>query len=512
MIKKILLSILMATSVYTQQQTDIPWPTLANSDWPMIKHDPQLTGRSPYKGPQKPNIIWVKDMPNGIFSGPVIGENNNIFFGSYYVFGDEFYSYTPDGEEVWVYQTGNGRATQSGVIIDSSGTIYFGSRDSCLYALNPDGTLKWSYNTSGAIIQEIIPNIDLHGNIYVTNFKSALTDEGELYSIKQDGTLKWHVTYETGFTFKSPTISPDGNTIYIPARDSNLYALNLDGSIKWKFSCGNIPTGVMVDSDGNIYLIPNQFPQFFYSIYPDGNIRWMYQLPLGGAVNAIPTIDFEGNLYAIVRDSTCCPYYPILFSLNYEGELRWTYLFDDEEDDEFWQPLICDSEGTIYVGSTKGYNYYAISSDGELKWKLPLMDILQQVDNTGTIASNGTLFLGVHYVSTYPSPGNTLLAIRDTVTSVEDERGGLNSYKLEQNYPNPFNSATNIKYTIPQSERIMLKVYDLMGKEVSTLLDRYQTAGGYDVIFQADNIVSGIYFYQLQAGDFIATKKFILLK
>jgi hypothetical protein len=49
MIKKILLSILMATSVYTQQQTDIPWPTLANSDWPMIKHDPQLTGRSPYK-------------------------------------------------------------------------------------------------------------------------------------------------------------------------------------------------------------------------------------------------------------------------------------------------------------------------------------------------------------------------------------------------------------------------------------------------------------------------------
>ena len=264
----IIFSFTMGATI-AQQQVDIPWPTLADSPWPMIKHDPQLSGRSQYNGPQKLNILWIKDMPNGIFSGPVIGENGNIFFGSYYVFGDQFYSYTSAGEEDWVYQTGNGRATQSGIIIDSSGTIYFGSRDSCLYALNPDGTFKWSYNTGGSITQEIIPNIDLQGNIYVTNFKSALTDEGDLYSISPEGTLNWHVSYETGFTFKSPAISPDGNTIYIPARDSNLYALNLDGSIKWKFSCGKIPEGVMVDAQGNIYFIPSQLPEYLYALRPD---------------------------------------------------------------------------------------------------------------------------------------------------------------------------------------------------------------------------------------------------
>ena len=162
--KMIFLILLISGIVYSQQQVDIPWPTLANSDWPMIKHDPQFTGRSPYKGPQTPNIVWIKDMPNGIFSGPVIGESGDLYFGSYYVFGDEFYKYTPEGSLIWTYETGNGRATQSGILIDSSGTIYFGSRDSCLYALNPDGSFKWKLNTSGSIIQEVIPNIDLQGN------------------------------------------------------------------------------------------------------------------------------------------------------------------------------------------------------------------------------------------------------------------------------------------------------------------------------------------------------------
>jgi len=86
------------------------------------------------------------------------------------------------------------------------------------------------------------------------------------------------------------------------------------------------------------------------------------------------------------------------------------------------------------------------------------------------------------------------------------------SYTLEQNYPNPFNSTTNIRYLIPQSGRVTLKVYDLMGKEVATLLDRYQEAGSYDVIFQADNFSSGIYFYHLTAGGYSATKKMILMK
>lgn len=511
---KILIHILLLSGlVFAQQQVDIPWPTLADSPWPMIKHDPQLTGRSPYKGPQKLNILWIKDMPNGIFSGPIIGENNNIFFGSYYVFGDEFYSYTPDGEEVWVYQTGNGRATQSGIIIDSSGTIYFGSRDSCLYALNPDGSLKWKYNTSGSIIQQIIPNIDLQGNIYVTNFKSALTDEGELYSINPDGTLNWHVTYETGFASKSPTLSVDGNTIYIPARDSNLYALNLDGSVKWKFSCGNIPAAVMVDAQDNIYFIPTEIPQYLYALRSDMSIKWKYFIQAVGPLDLIPipTIDKNGNIYAIAIDTTA-PYWRTLVSLDNDGNFRWKYVLDDYESLDFFQPLICDAGGTVYFGDGSGHYFYAINSNGELLWIMPLIEQWQQVDNTGAIAEDGTLYLGVHDVSVFPGHQRTLIAIKDTSTSDLNESPKLLEYNLTQNFPNPFNPVTTIIYEMPERSYVTIKVYDVLGNDIATLVDEEKPAGSYEIEFNGRELSSGIYFYILTSGNFTSTKKLILLK
>ena len=100
-----------------------------------------------------------------------------------------------------------------------------------------------------------------------------------------------------------------------------------------------------------------------------------------------------------------------------------------------------------------------------------------------------------------------------TIVSVENENENFTpSEYILNNFPNPFNSSTNIRYTIPQSGRVRLKVYDLMGKEVAILLDRIQNAGSYDVIFQADGLASGIYFYTLTSGNFTATKKLILLK
>jgi outer membrane protein assembly factor BamB len=320
--------------------------------------------------------------------------------------------------------------------------------------------------------------------------------------------------YESGFAGKSPALSPDGNTIYIAGLDSNLFALNLDGSVKWKFSCGEIQTAPMIDSDGNIYFIPIETPQYLYSLRADGSIRWRYLLLSTGPSDnfVIPTIDYDGNIYAIGLDTACCPFYPMLLSLRYDGEFRWKYIFDDVEGEDFTQPLICDSEGTVYVGSTVGYNYYAISSDGELKWKLPLTYIFQQVDNTGAIAEDGTLYLGVHDVSLRTGQEKTLIAIRDTVTSVEINDVEVLSYRLKQNFPNPFNSTTHIRYSIAVSGRVTLKVFDLLGNEVANLLNRYQAKGEYDVLFQPYNVASGIYFYQLKTGDFISTKKLILLK
>jgi len=106
----------------------------------------------------------------------------------------------------------------------------------------------------------------------------------------------------------------------------------------------------------------------------------------------------------------------------------------------------------------------------------------------------------------------------------------LNNYGLEQNYPNPFNPSTKIKYTIPsviasetkQSQLVSLKVYDVLGNEVATLVNEEKSAGNYEVNFSAKggsasggnaySLSSGIYFYKLQAGNFTETKKMLLMK
>ncbi len=86
------------------------------------------------------------------------------------------------------------------------------------------------------------------------------------------------------------------------------------------------------------------------------------------------------------------------------------------------------------------------------------------------------------------------------------------SFSLFQNYPNPFNPSTNIKFVIPKSSFVNLKVYDILGREIVTLVNEEKTAGNYKVTFDAKNLASGIYFYRLKAGNYISVKKMILLK
>jgi Secretion system C-terminal sorting domain len=85
-------------------------------------------------------------------------------------------------------------------------------------------------------------------------------------------------------------------------------------------------------------------------------------------------------------------------------------------------------------------------------------------------------------------------------------------YKLEQNYPNPFNPATLIGYSIPKSGIVIIKVFDVLGREVSTLVNEYKFAGNYSVQFNAGKITSGVYFYRIESGSYVQTKKLVVLK
>ena len=99
-----------------------------------------------------------------------------------------------------------------------------------------------------------------------------------------------------------------------------------------------------------------------------------------------------------------------------------------------------------------------------------------------------------------------------SIVGVESEITVPEEYVLYQSYPNPFNPSTTIKYSVPNSEVVSLKVYDILGREVAVLLDEYKTAGTYSIDFNASRFASGVYFYQLNSGSFVETKKMILMK
>ena len=111
------------------------------------------------------------------------------------------------------------------------------------------------------------------------------------------------------------------------------------------------------------------------------------------------------------------------------------------------------------------------------------------------------------------APGSTNADLNFTILDLKDNTYNLpESFSLSQNYPNPFNPSTAISYSLPKSGNVILRVFNILGNEVATLVNEDKDAGQYKVEFDASNLSSGIYFYKIQAGSFAETKKMILLK
>ena len=89
------------------------------------------------------------------------------------------------------------------------------------------------------------------------------------------------------------------------------------------------------------------------------------------------------------------------------------------------------------------------------------------------------------------------------MVGVENELNVPTVYELYQNYPNPFNPTTKIKYSVPKTSKVSLALFTILGEEIATLVNEEKTAGNYEVEFNASNLPSGVYFYRLQAGEFI---------
>jgi hypothetical protein len=143
--------------------------------------------------------------------------------------------------------------------------------------------------------------------------------------------------------------------------------------------------------------------------------------------------------------------------------------------------------------------------------------LLIRTENVGT-GTHSSTYNGSSWAAT--ATNHRFRAIVTTATGVNSVSSGQNgplTYELGQNYPNPFNPTTQIAYTVAERGKVMLKVFDVLGREVSTIFDGEQEAGSYRVTWNGRNtntlpVTSGVYFYRLDSGNFSRTMKMIVLK
>lgn len=100
---------------------------------------------------------------------------------------------------------------------------------------------------------------------------------------------------------------------------------------------------------------------------------------------------------------------------------------------------------------------------------------------------------------------------RENIMSKNDD-GISKTFSLSQNYPNPFNPVTTINYSVPTDGFVTIKMYDNIGREVMTLVNKQQTAGSYEIVFNGQQITSGVYFYKIETNDFTQVKRMMLIK
>jgi len=231
----------------------------------------------------------------------------------------------------------------------------------------------------------------------------------------------------------------------------------------------------------------------------------------------IPDDGFSSKIYERVDSSTACVY-------RYSNDTVFVnseYLIDS----------LLAQPGDFFAGSRSGYGSYGNTIFSTLciaEYEDTVLGLITDVkelqDQSFIPELNYRLAKGLGFVSSISCEfgcGSTRLVYAivngnvygDRITNVEK---GITTrpkeYILDQNFPNPFNPSTTIRYQIPQNGFVTLKVYDILGKEVATLVNEVKASGRYEVNFDASTLASGIYLYRLNVNDYLDVKKMLLIK
>lgn len=249
-------------------------------------------------------------------------------------------------------------------VIDDSNRLFIlgknpvdGSDEWYLWCINThDCSVRWTYQ---------IGTTDPSGSIY-SSCAISPTDNtvylgylAALYAINADGTYKWK--YITGGSIQSsPVIGNDG-TIYVGCNDNYLYAINPDSTLKWRYQTTSaLHSSPAIGSDGTIYI--GAYANRVYAVNSNGTLRWTYGT--GGAVESSPAIGEDGTIYIGSSDAK-------LYALTSAGNLKWSYVTSGAIRSS---PAIDNFRGAVFIGndSVGTGNLYAIDTSGTLKWRTPL--------------------------------------------------------------------------------------------------------------------------------------------
>lgn len=215
------------------------------------------------------------------------------------------------------------------------------------------------------------------------------------------------------------------------------------------------------------------------------------------------------NVYTNVSSFT-----EMIFTDYYVGYGTFGFLYKTINGGITWNPVtntdigaysICAVNDSLFYVGSESYSKIFKTTNRGINWlSQNLPSSYRPVEGVHFINSN------TGYCCSYQTIMKTTNGGAVSINNISSEIP--NRYKLHQNYPNPFNPTTNIKYQIQKSGFVTLKVYDILGKEIATLVNEIQKPGTYEVPFSAENLNSGVYFYKIQSGNYSETKRMILIK
>lgn len=327
---------------------------------------------------------------------------------------------------------------------------------------------------------------------------------------------------DLGTIYRKPPIGSNGELIPNPAGTQDLYEINQD-----------LPSAnVIAVGDSGVILKST-----------DHGLSW--EVVVSPVSENLRAGEIRGNYIAVGGEGYS------LYQSSDDGS-NWEQIFIGDkittEGPAYFNAIFFYDDNVGYVGGTGGY--MGKTTDGGVTWNprvAPDFDEINDIlfispDSGAVVGSNGTVRFTTDGGDTWEedpdltnaldgksikkvrSLDNTLgIAIGDSglvvyfstdsiSVSVDEKGNNIQNYSLSNNYPNPFNPSTIIKYSLPYYGFVTLRVYDMLGREIATLVNEEKPPGTYEANFDASNLATGIYFYKLQVGSFVETKKMILLK